>query len=145
MFQYFDKAKFIFRCEISFWFLFVVYVYLLVTFIKEFSPQKNEILSQHNQSTKLVQNNHFLNDDNNNYTSLITEVVKAERSDSNGKTVPIDRVNLLPDYQKVLLEKLEQKIQFELQNNGNFSQVSILLTLLSYMDYFHPRATLRLF
>ena len=48
---------------------------------------------------------------------------KIEKSGSNGKNVPIDRITLLPSYQKVLLEKIEQKIQFELQNNENFSQV----------------------
>ena len=46
-----------------------------------------------------------------------------ETSGSKGKSVPIDRITLLPSYQKVLLEKIEQKIQFELQNNENFSQV----------------------
>ena len=78
MFQYFDKAKFIFRCEISFWLLFVLYVFVLVTFIKEFSPQKSEKYSYYNQTSQVLQNNHFSNDNNINTSGVnVTNILLA--------------------------------------------------------------------
>jgi hypothetical protein len=122
MFQYFDKTKFIFRCEITLWLLLAAYVFVLITFIKVFSPQKNE---NYNQTYKILQNNYISNYSNAKNNSIGKTFVKSVSN-----VVPIDRISLLPQYQKVLLEKLEVKIQYEIQNNENFSQVFELIVVL---------------
>ncbi len=139
MFQYFDKTKFIFRCEITLWLLLAAYVFVLITFIKVFSPQKNEKTSyDYNQTYKILQNNYISNYSNAKNNSIGKTSVKSVSN-----VVPIDRISRLPPYQKVLLEKLELKIQYEIQNNENFSQVfELIVTVLRpwlIIQINHPR------